>query len=183
MTPASRILLFVALQRGVELIYSARNTARIRQRGGIEFGRGHYPFMVLLHAAWLLAIAVGVTRDPIVRLFPLVIFAVLQILRVWVIATLGPFWTTRVLSVPGDPLVRRGPYRYLRHPNYLIVIGEIAALPLVFGQVVNSVVFSLLNFAMIAWRVRIENAVLAQRRGGPVGEDLSSLREETPSRT
>jgi len=163
MTLASIILLSVALQRGVELVYSARNTARIRQRGGIEFGRGHYPFMVLLHAGWLISIAVGVTRDPIVRLFPLTIFAALQILRVWVIATLGPFWTTRVLSVPGEPLVRRGPYRYFRHPNYLIVIGEIAALPLVFGQVVNAVMFSVLNLAMIAWRVRIENAVLAQR--------------------
>ena len=163
MTPASIILLFVALQRGFELIYSARNTARIRQRGGIESGRGHYPFMVLLHAAWLLAIAVGVTRDPVVRLLPLTIFAALQILRVWVIVTLGPFWTTRVLSVPGDPLVRRGPYRYLRHPNYVIVIGEIAALPLVFGQVVNSVIFSILNLAMIAWRIRIENAALALR--------------------
>ena len=163
MTPASIILLFVALQRVFELIYSARNTARLRQRGGIEFGRGHYPFMVLLHAAWLLAIAVGVTRDPVVRLFPLAIFAALQILRVWVITTLGPYWTTRVLSVPGEPVVRRGPYRYLRHPNYLIVIGEIAALPLAFGQVVNAVFFSMLNLALIAWRVRIENAALAQR--------------------
>ena len=163
MTLAAVILLFVALQRGFELIYSARNTARIRQRGGIESGRGHYPFMVLLHAVWLLAIAAGVTRDPVVRLVPLAIFAALQILRVWVIVTLGPFWTTRVMSVPGEPLVRRGPYRYVRHPNYLIVIGEIAALPLVFGQVVNSVIFSLLNLAMIAWRVRIENAALAER--------------------
>lgn len=163
MTLASIILLFVALQRGSELIYSARNTARIRNSGGIEFGRGHYPFMVVLHAGWLFAIAVGVTRDPVVRLFPLTIFAALQILRVWVIATLGPFWTTRVLTLPGEPLVRRGPYRYLRHPNYLIVIGEIAALPLVFGQVANSVIFSILNLAMIAWRVRIENAVLARR--------------------
>lgn len=163
MTLATIILLFVALQRGVELIYAARNTARLKQRGAVEFGRGHYPFMVVLHAAWLLAIASGVTRDPAVRLFPLVMYAVLQILRVWVIATLGPFWTTRVLSVPGDPVVRRGAYRYVRHPNYVIVIAEIPMLPLVFGQVANAIVFSALNLALIAWRVRIENAALAQR--------------------
>ena len=163
MTLASIILLFVALQRGFELIYSSRNTARIRQRGGIEFGRGHYPVMVLLHAAWLLAVAIGVTRDPVVRAVPLAIFAALQILRVWVIAALGPFWTTRVLSAPGDPLVRGGPYRYVRHPNYLIVMAEIGALPLVFGQVANAIIFSVLNLAMIAWRVRIENSALAQR--------------------
>ena len=163
MTLASIILVFVALQRGVELMYAARNTARLRQRGAVEFGRGHYPFMVLLHAAWLLAVTVGVIRDPNVHLFPLTIFLMLQILRVWVIATLGPFWTTRVLSVAGEPLVRRGPYRFLRHPNYLIVMAEIAMLPLVFGQVANAAVFSALNVAMIAWRVRVENAALAQR--------------------
>ena len=163
MTPATIILLFVAFQRGIELAYSARNTARLRQRGGVEFGGGHYPLMVVLHAAWLASIAAGIVRDPMIRPFPLLIFAVLQILRIWVIVTLGPFWTTRVMSVPGDPLVRRGPYRYIRHPNYWIVIGEIAALPLAFGQVVNAVIFSVLNLLLIAWRVRIENAALAPR--------------------
>ena len=163
MTPAAMILLFVAAQRGLELMYAARNTARLRQRGAVEFGRGHYPVMVVLHAAWLLSIAAGTMRDPIVRLFPLMIFAALQSLRIWVIATLGPFWTTRVLSVPGDPLVRRGPYRYMRHPNYLIVIGDIGALPLVFGQVANALIFSAINLVLIAWRVRIENAALAGR--------------------
>jgi methyltransferase len=163
MAPAAIILWFVALQRGLELVYSARNTARIKQRGGIEFGRGHYPFIVLLHAAWLLAITVGITRDHVVRILPLLIFVVLQILRVWVIATLGSSWTTRVMSVPGEPLVRRGPYRLVRHPNYLIVIGEIATLPLVFGQVANAVVFSMFNLAMLVWRVRVENAALAAR--------------------
>ena len=164
MALASIILAFVVLQRGAELIYSSRNAARLRQRGGVEFGRSHYPFMVLIHAAWLIAIAIGVWRNPIVRTVPLAIYAVLQILRVWVLATLGPFWTTRVISVPGEPLVLRGPYRFFRHPNYLVVIGEIATLPLVFGQVTNALVFSALNLAIIAWRVRVENAALASRR-------------------
>ena len=164
MALASIILAFVALQRGAELIYSSRNAARLRQRGGIEFGRGHYPFMVLLHAAWLVAMAIGIWRDPIVRTVPLAIYAVLQILRVWVLATLGPFWTTRVISVPGALLVLRGPYRFVRHPNYVVVIAEVATLPLVFGQVTNALVFSALNLAIIAWRIRIENAALAPRR-------------------
>ena len=164
MALASIILALVALQRGAELIYSSRNAARLRQRGGVEFGRGHYPFMVLLHTAWLIAMAIGIWRNPIVRTVPLVLYAVLQILRVWVLATLGSFWTTRVISVPGEPLVRRGPYRFFRHPNYLVVIGEVATLPLVFGQVTNAIVFSALNLAIIAWRIRVENAALAPRR-------------------
>lgn len=158
------ILFLVALQRGIELWYAERNAARMKQRGGIEFGRAHYPFMVLLHGAWLLTIAAGIPRDPVVRPLPLVVFATLQVLRVWVIATLGPFWTTRVMSVPGEPLVLRGPYRYVRHPNYLIVIGEIAALPLVFGQTGNALTFSLLNLGIIAWRIRVEDAALEPRR-------------------
>ena len=167
MTLASVILLSVAAERGVELIYASRNTARLKQRGGIEFGRGHYPFVVLLHLIWLAAIAVGIQRDPIVRPFPLAAFVVLQAMRLWVILTLGRFWTTRVISVAEEPLVRRGPYLFFRHPNYLVVVGEIALLPLVFGQLTNAIAFSLLNLAIIAWRIRVENAALEPRR--PVG--------------
>jgi methyltransferase len=166
-TLAYAILLLVVLQRAAELVYASRNTARLKQRGGIEFGRGHYPFMVLLHVAWLAVIAAGLQRDPIVRPFPLAAFVVLQAMRLWVIFTLGPFWTTRVISVPGEPLVHGGPYRYFRHPNYLVVIGEMALLPLVFGQVWNAVVFSLLNVAIITWRIRVENAALESRRATP----------------
>lgn len=164
MAPAWMIVGAVALQRAIELVYASRNAARLKRRGGIEFGRAHYPFIVLLHLAWITAIAAGVWRDPIVHTTPLVIFGLLQILRVVVIATLGPYWTTRVISVPGAPLVSRGLYRYVRHPNYLVVAGEIAVLPLVFGQVANAVIFSLLNTAVLAWRVRVENAALASRR-------------------
>lgn len=169
MNRAQLILLLVALQRGAELIYAARNTARLKRRGGVEAGRGHYPYIVLLHVSWLVAIAAGVQRDSTVHLIPLIIFIFLQAVRIWVIATLGRFWTTRVVSVPGEALVDRGPYRYVRHPNYLVVIGEMAVLPLVFGQVMTAVVFSLLNFVILGWRIRVENAVLEPRRRGITG--------------
>lgn len=164
MPPAAIILALVALQRIVELVYASRNAVRLKERGGIEFGRGHYPFVVLLHLSWLIAIGIGTRRDPVVRPMPLAGFVALQFVRLWIIATLGRFWTTRVISVPGEPLVAHGPYRYVRHPNYLVVIGEIALLPLVFGQVANAIVFSFLNMAVLAWRIRVENAALDERR-------------------
>ena len=164
MALAHIILLFVALQRGMELIYASRNTARLKQRGAVEVGRSHYPFVVLLHVSWLLAIAAGIDRDPMVRPLPLFLFAVLQVLRVWVIVALGRFWTTRIISVDEEPLVRHGPYRYFRHPNYLVVIGEMAVLPLVFDQTANALIFSVLNLVVLAWRIHVEEAALEPRQ-------------------
>ena len=164
MAIAYTVLALVALQRVIELIHASRNTARLKRAGGVEFGRAHYPFIVLLHASWLLAIAVGIQRDSMLRPLPLAVFALLQAARVWVIVTLGPYWTTRVISVPDAPLVHSGPYRFVRHPNYLVVIGEIAVLPLVFGQPGNALVFSIVNLAIIAWRIHVENAALASRQ-------------------
>lgn len=164
MALAHVILFVVVLQRGLELIYASRNVARLKQEGGVEFGRRHYPLLVLLHISWLVAIAVGILRDPVVRMVPLLFFGVLQAMRVWIIATLGRFWTTRVISVPDAPLVRRGAYRFIRHPNYLVVAGEMAALPLVFGQTENALIFSVLNVIILAWRIHVENTVLEPRR-------------------
>jgi methyltransferase len=110
------------------------------------------------------AIAAGIQRDSTVRLSPLLLFVVLQGVRIWIVMTLGRFWTTRVITMPDEPLVATGPYRYLRHPNYLVVTGEIATLPLVFGQMRTALVFSLVNFAILSWRIRVENAVLEPRR-------------------
>jgi methyltransferase len=160
MSIAWAILGLVVLQRIGELWYASRNTSALKARGALEYGHAHYPFIVLLHAAWLTAIASGIRRDPGVHSIPLVVFAALQAMRIWVIATLGPYWTTRIISVPGEPLVRRGPYRFVRHPNYLVVAGEMAVFPLVFGQITNAVVFSALNAVLLAWRIRQENAVL-----------------------
>lgn len=161
---AYAILALVVLQRVAELWYASRNTRALKARGAIEYGRGHYPLIVLLHASWLTAIAIGIHRDPAVRALRLVFFVLLQGLRVWVLASLGHYWTTRVITVPDEPLVVLGPYRFVRHPNYLVVVGEMALLPLVFGQVTNTILFSMLNAVLLAWRIRVEDAALRLRR-------------------
>lgn len=158
------ILGFVVLQRLGELAYARRNTARLLARGGVETGAGHYPLIVLLHGGWLIALAVFVRSGADMNLAPLLVFAALQAARVWVLLSLGQQWTTRVVTVPGAPLVAHGPYRVLRHPNYVIVAAEIAILPLVFGAWEIAVAFSLLNAALLRHRIRIENTALATRR-------------------
>jgi len=158
------VLALVVVQRLAELVYAERNTRALLARGAIEVGRAHYLLIVLLHAAWLVAIVAFLPANPPVNFILLAIFVVLQGLRVWVLATLGPYWTTRIINLPGAPLVRRGPYRFLRHPNYTVVAGEILVLPLVFGEVWVALVFTILNALMLAWRIRQENTALAPRR-------------------
>jgi methyltransferase len=165
-SPVVIVVALVALQRLGELAYAARNTKALLTRGGVEHGRRHYPVFILLHAGWLLAIVLAVPPETPIAWLPLGLFVVMQALRLWVIATLGPYWTTRIVSLPEAPLVRGGPYRYLRHPNYVIVTGEIALLPLAFGAWRIAVVFSLLNLGLLAWRIRVEERALAPRRAG-----------------
>lgn len=162
------ILALVIVQRLVELVYAERNTRALLKRGAIEVGRAHYPFIVALHALWLLAIVLMLPAQATIHWLALALFLVLQAGRVWVIATLGPYWTTRIITLDGAPLVRSGPYRFVRHPNYLIVAGEIALLPLVFGEVMVCLVFSVLNAALLFWRIRQEDAALSLRRIGGI---------------
>jgi methyltransferase len=162
--PLAWILALVALQRLAELALASRNTRRLLARGAREVGRDHYPLFILLHASWLIAIALATPprREPS---WPLIgVFAILQLLRIWVIATLGPFWTTRVITLDGAPLVRSGPYRLVRHPNYWVVAGEIAVLPLAFGDWAIAAVWSILNALLLRRRLRVETAALAPRR-------------------
>jgi methyltransferase len=154
----------VALQRLGELVLATRNTRALLNRGGVEHGARHYPLIVLLHSAWLLVLLFLVPADAPLSWFWLAVFLMLQALRLWVVASLGPYWTTRIITLPAAPLVRRGPYRFLRHPNYVVVAAEIAVLPLVFGAWGIALVFSLLNAAMLAWRIRTEERALASRR-------------------
>ena len=157
------VVVLVALQRLVELGRSRRNERALLARGGVEIGARHYPLLVLLHGSWLLAIwrfAPGGT----VSLGLLGAFGILQALRLWVIVSLGPYWTTRVITVADAPLVRTGPYRWLEHPNYWIVVGEIAVLPSAFRAYTVAAVFSVLNAILLLHRVRIEAAALALRR-------------------
>jgi methyltransferase len=155
------ILVFVTVQRLAELVLARRNTARLMAQGAVEAAPGHYPLIVLLHGAWLAGLwYLALGQD--VSVGWLALFAALQALRVWVLVTLGPRWTTRIIIVPGAPLVRKGPYRFLSHPNYAVVAGEMLVLPLVFGLVWYGVVFSLLNAAVLAVRISAENKALAR---------------------
>ena len=158
--PAYLVLALVTLQRLGELWLAERNTRRLLAKGAHEIGRGHYPFMVAVHAGWLVALWL-LGPGPPLHVWPLAVYALLQVARVWVIATLGERWTTRIIVLPGAPLVRHGPYRWLDHPNYWIVVAEIAVLPLVFGLPVVAAFFTVLN-AIILWvRIRQENKALA----------------------
>ena len=157
------VVALVVLQRLVELARSRPNERALLARGGVEVGARHHPLLVLLHTSWLLAILAFAPRDGL-SLGLLGAFVALQALRVWVIATLGPYWTTRVITVADTPLVRTGPYRWLKHPNYWIVVGEIALLPAAFGAYAVAVVFSVLNAVLLSHRVRVEEAALAPRR-------------------
>ncbi len=156
----------VALERVAELVVSTRNAAWSLARGGVETGRGHYPVMVVLHAGFLIAMLVeAVVRRPVVpawlawSMLALVVAA--QGLRWWCIATLGRRWTTRVIVLPGRPPVRSGPYRWLTHPNYLAVVVEGVALPLVHACWMTAAAFTLANAALLTVRIRAENAALA----------------------
>ena len=163
MTIVMAILLAVAIQRSAELLLAARNTRRLRAQGAIEFDPSGYPLLVVLHVGWLCAIALALPADSGVSWPLLAVFGVLQLGRLWVIATLGGRWTTRVIVLPGAGLIAHGPYRWCRHPNYLIVIGEIALLPLAFGATRIAVTFSLCNLALLVRRISIEDAALGRR--------------------
>lgn len=164
MTVLYWVLLFVVLQRLGELAWAARNTRRLLARGAVEIGAKHYPLFVLLHASWLVAIAVTVPADTPPNWFLLGIFALLQLLRVWVVATLGPYWTTRIITLADAPLVRHGPFRFMRHPNYAVVVAEIAVLPLAFGAWPIALIWSIANALLLRHRIQVENAALQSRR-------------------
>lgn len=167
-------VVIVAFQRLVELRYSRRNERLLRAKGAVEYGRAHYPFMVAVHAAWLASTLVeGVLRGPgLPGYWPIALgaFLLVQPLRYQAILSLGGNWNVRVLVVPRMEPVRRGPYRYLRHPNYVVVAVEVLAFPLIFGAWITALVFSALNAAFLFVRIRTENRALAEladsRKGG-----------------
>jgi methyltransferase len=162
----------VALQRLFELRLSRRNERRLRARGAVERGAGHYPWMVALHGSWLSSTLVeGLLRGPVFPALwpvPLAAFLLVQPLRYWAIFSLGESWNTRILVVPGTRLVRRGPYRYFKHPNYVVVAAEILTFPLIFGAWITALVFSALNVVLLYVRIREENRALA-RLAKPTG--------------
>jgi methyltransferase len=162
------LVAFLAAQRLAELGFAQWNTRRLRAAGGIEFGATHYPIMVALHVLWLFGLGLlghGRAVDP----FWLAVFVVLQAGRVWVIVSLGRRWTTRVIVLPGRDVVTHGPYRWVRHPNYLIVALEVAVVPLALGLPAFALAFAVANMALLAYRIHVESqaldwAALAARR-------------------
>ena len=161
--PLVWILALVALQRLGEIALSHRNTRRLLARGGREAGAGHYPLMIALHATWLAAIAVTTPPHRQPNWWLIALFAAMQLTRLWVVAALGDYWTTRVITVDDEPLVRSGPFRFVRHPNYWVVVVEVAVLPLAFGNWPVALIWSALNGLMLRHRIGIENAALAPR--------------------
>lgn len=154
------LVAFLLAQRLAELVFAQSNTARLRAKGAVEFGAAHYPLIILLHASWLIGLWVLGHDRPIVWSW-FALFVLLQFGRLWVIASLGRRWTARVIVLRGAAPVTRGPYRWIRHPNYLIVALEIAVVPLGLGLPVFALIFSIANAALVAYRIRIENEALA----------------------
>ena len=155
------ILALVTLERLIELAYARRNTRRLLERGAREHAPEHYPLIVAVHALWLATLWWLAPLRPIDG-FWLAVFVLLELMRAWVLFTLGPRWTTRIIILPGEPLVERGPYRFVNHPNYWVVIGEIAVLPLIFGLWQVALIFTLLNLAVLTVRIRAENKALGR---------------------
>ena len=157
-TGAALFLAFLVVQRLSELVIARRNTARLLARGAREVGAGHYPVMVALHTAWVLALIVFGWSHPL-HMGWLAVYAVLQVFRIWILGTLGSRWTTRIIVID-EPLVARGPFRFIPHPNYTLVVAEIIVAPLVLGLTWVAVVFTLLNAAMLYHRIGVEDAAL-----------------------
>ena len=164
------LVIMVGVERLAELVVSNRNAAWSRQRGGVEYGRGHYPIMVVLHTGLLVGCLteVWLGRPEFVAAlgWPMLILVLAaQALRWWCIRTLGPQWNTRVIVVPGASLISSGPYRWLRHPNYVAVVIEGLALPLVHSAWITAVVFTVLNAVLLTVRLRVETAALQTATG------------------
>ena len=164
MSLAPVILVLVTLQRLAELALSRYNTSRLKARGAIEVGANHYLLVVAVHTAWLITLWVC-GRDQDVNLVAIALFIALQGLRLWILATLGPRWTTRIIVLPGEPLVTSGPYRYFAHPNYAVVVAEIGLLPLALHLALVAMIFTILNAAVLIIRIRVETRSLAAVNG------------------
>jgi len=163
--PPQLAALFLLLQRGLEELHSQRNTRQLLQQGGWEAGRDYYPVVAVTHLAWIASLALLVSQNAPVFLLPLAAFLALQPLRYWIIGTLGRYWTHRIITLPGAPIVVRGPYRLVRHPNYAVTLAETFLLPLAFGELWLGIIFSLMWAAVLYYKVQIEDDALSARRG------------------
>lgn len=163
------VYLFISLvvvQRVVEVLIANRNAKWIKGQGGYEAGREHYKYIVALHMLFFLSllIEVSITKHTFIvwSIFPLAVFILAQIGRVWALASLGRFWNTRIMILPGAKVVAKGPYRFLRHPNYAIVVTEIACLPLIFQAYWTAILFTILNAFILSIRIQVEERALEE---------------------
>lgn len=156
--------LIILLQRGLEELHSQFNTRRLLQRGAVEAGRDYYPVVATTHTAWIASLALLIPADAPLHWWALFAFLGLQLARYWIIGTLGPYWTHRIITLPGAPVVRTGPYRVLRHPNYAVTVAETLLLPLAFGQLALGVIFTAVWGAVLYYKILLENQALSVRR-------------------
>ncbi|MEJ6593882.1 isoprenylcysteine carboxylmethyltransferase family protein [Parasphingorhabdus sp.] len=163
-TLVSWVLLYIVVQRLGELVHANRNTRRLLSEGGQEHGADHYHYFIFLHSAWISIIALLVDPQHTIHTAMLALFVATQILRVWTLASIGRWWTTRIISAPHFERVKRGPYRYISHPNYLVVILELAIVPLMLGLPWVALAFSILNAMLLRHRIAVENEVLTERK-------------------
>lgn len=157
------VLALLTAQRLLELVYAQRNTKALLARGAVEYGREHYPLMVGIHAGFLAALWLSTSPDAPMLWPLLIVFAMLQAARLWVLASLGPYWTTRIISSPDFPRISTGPYRLVRHPNYWVVTLEILTIPLIFGHFRIAMLWTVLNAGILFVRIRTENVALKAR--------------------
>lgn len=157
--------LLVLVQRVLEEIYSARNTKALLAAGGEEAGRDYYPVVAITHLAWIAALFLLIPVDAPILWPLLAAYLALQVVRYWIIATLGRFWTHRIITLPDAPVIRAGPYKYLRHPNYAVTMAETFLLPLVFADAAVAVIFGAVWSGVLYYKIILEDAALAQRRG------------------
>jgi methyltransferase len=155
--------LLVLGQRGLEELYSQFNTRALLRKGAYEVGEEYYPVVAVTHLCWIAGIALA-PREATVYAAPLAAFLILQVVRYWIIAALGPYWTHRIIVLPGAPIVKRGPYRFLRHPNYAVTLAETLLLPLAFGEVALAVVFTIIWAVVLRYKIILEDAGLEVRR-------------------
>ena len=159
------ILAFVIVQRLVELLIAKRNEKSMRAKGAYEVGASHYPFMILLHTSFFISLIIEVIYFKFIVIPDFVLlafFGLLQLLRVWCLISLGTFWNTKIIILPGANVVAKGPYAYIRHPNYLVVCLEILVLPLMFQAYITAICFTILNFIILSVRIPIEENALKE---------------------
>lgn len=162
--PPQFAALLILLQRGLEEVHSQKNTRRLLQQGAQEAGRDYYPVVAVTHLAWIASLAFFIPSSASLYTLPLIFFLSLQPMRYWIIATLGRYWTHRIISLENAPIVSRGPYRFFRHPNYVVTLAETMLLPLAFGQFALAGIFTMLWGAVLRYKVHLEDGTLATRR-------------------